>query len=319
MESVTFKTNDPKKQIELAPIILFCYNRVEYLIQTVMALRANELADQSDLIIFSDGPKNECDTGKVKAVREYIHLIQGFRKVEIHESPVNKGLANSVIAGVTEVVNRYGKVIVLEDDLVTSPFFLKFMNDALNKYEEEEQVVSIHGNTLEMVDTDQDTFFQRGAHCWGWATWKSGWDLLEQDAEKLLAEVNARHLQQQFDQMLIDQKNGKIDSWAIRWYASTFLQNKLTLFSGKNLVSHIGQTGTHYNIQDMPIDKLTDTPPIIKDIPIKHDEKMFYQIAETIRHKKHIGPPVYLEWLKKLIRYCCPYGILCLKNKLIHK
>ena len=84
-----------------APIVLFCYNRVEYLIQTVMALRANELADQSDLIIFSDGPKNECDTGKVKAVREYIHLIQGFRKVEIHESPVNKGLANSVIAGVT--------------------------------------------------------------------------------------------------------------------------------------------------------------------------------------------------------------------------
>lgn len=78
----------------LSPIVLFCYNRVEYLIQTVMALRANELANQSDLIIFSDGPKNECDTGKVKAVREYIHLIQGFRKVEIHESPVNKGLGD---------------------------------------------------------------------------------------------------------------------------------------------------------------------------------------------------------------------------------
>lgn len=292
----------------LSPIVLFCYNRVEYLIQTVMALRANELADQSDLIIFSDGPKNECDTGKVKAVREYIHLIQGFRKVEIHESPVNKGLATSVIAGVTEVVNRYGKVIVLEDDLVTSPCFLRFMNEALDLYQDEEQVCSIHGFSWNTKEKLPDTFFLRGADCWGWATWKRGWDLFEPSTEKLLASFRAKpELIPLFDfngsypyfQMLENQRKGITDSWAIRWHASAFLADKLTLHSGNNLIQNIGLAGTHIRTENR-FPKITGNHlsfPVHK-IPVAVNERVYQIYADFFKSPS----PASLSGISSLLR-----------------
>lgn len=303
---------------KIAPIILFCYNRVEYLIRTVMALRANELADQSELIIFSDGPKNERDTEKVKAVREYIHLIQGFRKVEIHESPVNKGLANSVIAGVTEVVNRCGKVIVLEDDLVTSPCFLRFMNEALDLYQNEEQVCSIHGFSWNTKEKLPDTFFLRGADCWGWATWKRGWDLFEPSAEKLLASFRAKpELIPLFDfngsypyfQMLENQKNGIVDSWAIRWHASAFLANKLTLHSGNNLIQNIGLVGTHINAGNNFFPDIVSPKNIqLKKIPVTVSsvaEQAYFQFfSESGTHIQ------YLNRIKKAVKYLLPYGLI---------
>ena len=310
----------------IAPIILFCYNRVEYLIRTVMALRANELADQSELIIFSDGPKNERDTEKVKAVREYIHLIQGFRKVEIHESPVNKGLANSVIAGVTEVVNRCGKVIVLEDDLVTSPCFLRFMNEALDLYQNEEQVCSIHGFSWNTKEKLPDTFFLRGADCWGWATWKRGWDLFEPSAEKLLASFRAKpELIPLFDfngsypyfQMLENQKKGIVDSWAIRWHASAFLANKLTLHSGNNLIQNIGLAGTHIRTKDR-FPKITGNHlsfPVHK-IPVAVNERAYQIYADFFKSPstaplsgmsimlRKIAGKILPDFLKRFLHRC---------------
>ncbi len=293
----------------LSPVVLFCYNRVEYLIQTVMALRANELADQSDLIIFSDGPKNEQDAEKVRAVREYIHLIRGFRKVEIHESPVNKGLANSVIAGVTEVVNRYGKVIVLEDDLVTSPCFLRFMNEALDLYQDEERVCCIHGFSWNTKEKLPDTFFLRGADCWGWATWKRGWDLFEPSAEKLLASFRAKpELIPLFDfngsypyfKMLENQKKGTVDSWAIRWQASAFLADKLTLHSGNNLIQNIGLAGTHIRTEDH-FPKITGNRLSfpIPEIPVKADERAYRLYADFF---KSASPAFSLSGISGMLR-----------------
>ncbi len=120
----------------LAPIVLFVYNRLSHTKQTVESLQKNYLADQSELFIFSDGPKNELDRQKVENVRKYLNSINGFKNIVIKESQENKGLANSVISGVSEIISKYGKIIVMEDDLVSAPGFLKFMNEALEFYKD---------------------------------------------------------------------------------------------------------------------------------------------------------------------------------------
>lgn len=241
--------------MNIAPIVLFVYNRPEHTRRTVEALVKNELASQSDLIIFSDGTKDDVGSVKVKAVRDYLRTISGFKSVVINEKEKNCGLANSIIAGVTEVVNKHDNIIVLEDDIVTSPYFLSFMNDALDMYKDEEKVICIHGYVFPVKADLPETFFLCGTSCWGWATWKRGWELFEADGEKLLKQFTTREQRKRFNydnnfpffKMLKDQVNGKNDSWAIRWNASAFLQDRLTLWLGRSLVQNIGtdSSGTH--------------------------------------------------------------------------
>jgi len=243
----------------LAPIVLFVYNRPRHTQQTVEALQKNELAKGSQLFIYSDESKDEDARKNVDEVRKYIDKIDGFKKVTIIKREKNWGLADSIIDGVTKIVNEYGKIIVLEDDLVTSTYFLKFMNDGLGLYENEEQVASIHGY-IYPIENLPTSFFIKGADCWGWATWKRAWDIFEPDGQKLLNELNSRKLEKEADfnnsydytQMLKDQIDGKNNSWAIRWYMSAFLKNMLTLYPGKSFVQNIGTdgSGTHCGISN---------------------------------------------------------------------
>lgn len=238
----------------LSPIVLFVYNRPWHTLQTIEALQKNILASESELFIYSDGAKNNQDTDKVAEVREYIQTINGFKKITIIERDKNWGLANSIIDGVTKIINEYGKIIVLEDDLVTSPFFLKFMNEALQMYQNENEVACIHGYVYPIQNLPE-TFFIRGADCWGWATWKRGWDIFEMDGQKLLNEVKQRSLQKEIDfndsygytKMLKDQIMGKNNSWAVRWYVSAFLKEMLCLYPDESYVQNIGNdnSGTH--------------------------------------------------------------------------
>jgi hypothetical protein len=238
----------------LAPIVLFVYNRPAHTIQTLESLQKNELANESELFIYSDAPKDEAAILKVAEVRKYIRSLDGFKRVNIIEREKNLGLANSIIEGVTIIVNEYGKIIVLEDDLVTSPHFLMFMNEALEMYEDEQKVASIHGY-IYPIDGLPATFFIRGADCWGWATWKRAWNIFEADAQKLFNILIEKKMQREadfnnsygFTQLLKDQISGKINSWAVRWYMSVFLKNMLTLYVGKSLVKNIGidGSGTH--------------------------------------------------------------------------
>jgi hypothetical protein len=236
----------------LSPIALFVYNRSEHTRKTVEALQKNNLAEESELFIFSDGYKNDETKSGVEEVRNYIKNISGFKKIEIIEKSENFGLAKSIISGVTEVVNRFGKVIVLEDDLQTSPYFLEYMNKALDLYEAEENVISIHGYLYPVKNKLPETFFIKGADCWGWATWQRGWQLFEPNGQKLLNELESKNLTKEFDfggsypytQMLMGQIAGRNNSWAIRWYASAFLNNKLTLYPGRSLVKNIGMDGS---------------------------------------------------------------------------
>lgn len=251
---------------KLSPVVLFVYNRPEHTRLTVEALLRNELASESDLYVFSDAAKQPSDEQSVQVVRNYIRNIKGFRNIHIVERTANLGLANSIISGVTVIINMRDRVIVLEDDMITSPYFLQFMNDALDIYEEEEKVVSIHGYLYPLKTIQPETFFIKGADCWGWATWKRGWDLIEMDGEKLFKMIVEQKKQYEFNMdgsynfvnMLKDQIAGRNNSWAIRWYASAFLKDKLTLYPGISLLKNIGfdSSGVHCgasNVYDVEI------------------------------------------------------------------
>lgn len=239
----------------LAPVVLFVYNRPDHTRQTIEHLLNNNLSIETDLIVHSDGPKGESDTQKVREVRDYLNTINGFRSVQINERQANYGLAKNIIDGVSETIEKFEKVIVIEDDLITSPYFLQYMNDALNFYKLEESVACIHGYVYPLTKDFTEPFFLKGADCWGWGTWKRAWDLFEPDGQKLLDQIVKRGLEKEFNfdnsypyvQMLKDQIAGLNNSWAIRWYASAFLKNKLVLYPHHSLVQNIGNdsSGTH--------------------------------------------------------------------------
>lgn len=243
--------------MDIAPIILFVYNRPWHTKKTVEALQKNELAELSELIIYSDGPKDTAESSTAVAeVRKYLNGVGGFKKITIVESVKNLGLANSIITGVTEVVNKYGRVIVLEDDLVTAPNFLRYMNQALERYENEEQVMQNSGYMFDVdIDAETDAVFLPITSCWGWSSWKRAWrhfDPLMSGYEKLKRDRALRH---RFDldgaynyfNMLKAQRKGKVDSWGIRWYLSVFMMNGLTLYPARTLVKNIGfdSSGRH--------------------------------------------------------------------------
>ena len=279
----------------LAPIILFVYNRPEYTRQTIESLKKSQFASGSELFIYSDAAKTEKNKKLVAEVRDYIKTINGFRKVIIKESKENKGLALSITSGVSEILNKYDNAIILEDDLELSPFFLKYMNEALSLYEKEEDVISIHGYVYPVKKKLPETFFLRGADCWGWATWKRGWKFYEDNASKLLSEITSKNLKDEFDfnrsypytKMLKNQIKGEIDSWAIKWYASAFVNNKLTLYPGKSLVRNVGTTvsSTHFEETNVYDVELSEVPVNVKNIEIKEsvkEKKIFEEYFRSI-------------------------------------
>ena len=280
---------------ELSPIVLFVYNRPWHTQQTIEALQKNTLAADSEIFIYSDAPKNDDAISGVDDVRNVIRKIEGFKKVQIIEREKNYGLANSIIGGVSDIVNQYGKVIVLEDDMLTSKYFLQYMNEALKLYKDSESVVSVHGYIYPTKEELPETFFIKGADCWGWATWKRGWDLFEKDGSKLLKELKKRNLTRTFDlddaypytQMLEDQIQGKNNSWAIRWYASAFLADRLTLYPGKSLVQNIGidGSGTHCSATNDFDVELSSRRILLKQIPLQENKQARKIIVRALKPK----------------------------------
>jgi len=240
-----------------SPIVLFTYNRPWHTKQTVEALQKNMYAEQSYLFIFSDGPKTEKDEPKVKEVRKYLKTIKGFKNIEIVERDKNWGLANNIIDGVTKIVNEYGRIIVLEDDIVTSPYFLKYMNEALSKYEDKEKVMHISGYMYPIKKEGlPDTFFLKPTSCWGWATWEKAWKFFERNPQKQIAALSKEqikdfNLNNSYDywaQVVLNYK-GKLHTWAIFWYLSVYLRGGLSLHPRESLTKNIGAdgSGTHFS------------------------------------------------------------------------
>ena len=268
--------------MQLAPIVLFTYNRPVHTRQTVEALLKNEYASESDLIIYSDGPKNSAAEERVRQTRIYIKGITGFRSIKIIERTENMGLAANIIDGVTQVVNEYGRIIVLEDDLLTSPYFLKYINEALMMYEQVERVISVHGYIFPIKRKLPESFFIRGTDCLGWGTWKRGWDLFTPNSAELLDQIRAHKLEWTFDfsgsypfmKMLEKQAEGSVSSWAVRWYASALLKGKLTLYPGRSLIFHNGSdgSGTNYSGDNALDVKLSDRPIVLERLLLEEDK-----------------------------------------------
>ena len=278
----------------LAPILLFVYNRPEHTRLTIESLESNLLAGQSELHIYSDAAKNEEDRSAVEKVREYIHSITGFSRINIVERESNVGLANNIIDGVTQIVNQFGKVIVLEDDLILSPYFLKFMNDALEIYKDEPKIGHIHACQFFIDDKLPDTFITQFIGSWGWATWDRSWKLFKQDGTTLIKELEEKDLTSAFDfnnaygftKMLRKQVKGLNNSWAIRWNASLFLQNCYALNVGKTLVQNIGLDGSGTNCGagvKMSTDLYTKEITVEKKNPIAEDMNAHKYIEDYYR------------------------------------
>ena len=292
-----------------APIALFVYNRPAHTRRTVEALRNNKLAAESDLIIFSDAAKDADSASSVREVRDCIGSIRGFKSVRTIARARNLGLAQSIIDGVTEVCGEFGRVIVLEDDLVTSAHFLRFMNEALDAYEGEQRVGSVHGYWYPVGSQVPDTFFLRIASSWGWATWSRAWQLFERDGGKLLAELRRRKLARTFDlegaiaytRMLEDQIAGKNDSWAIRWDASIFLADKMSLYPGVSLVQNIGfdGSGRHSAVSDAFNTRLAAAPVRVGRL---EPTECFEARAALIRYYRSRKPGFLKRVFRRLLR-----------------
>ena len=263
---------------KLAPIILFVYERPDHTRKMIEALAKNNLAKESEVYIFSDNAKKSKDNEKVKEVREYINTIPEksyFKKVTIIESKENKGLAKSVIDGVTEIINEKEKVIVVEDDLITSKFFLEYMNNALDFYNKDEKIWSISGYNLPIEianDYEYDIYLGYRGCSWGWATWKDRWNTVDwevKDYKKFKHSYRKRKIINRggpdMAQMLDAQMKGLCDSWAIRWCYEQSKQNKYTVYPVKSLIQNCGLdgTGTHSGINSAFDVKLNQTLPTL--------------------------------------------------------
>jgi hypothetical protein len=289
---------------------LFAYRRPDHLQATIDALRRNPEAGESELYVFSDAPRNEEAAAGVEGVRRILREVEGFRSVNVVHRQRNFGLAGNITEGVASVLAGHDRVIVLEDDIVVSRFFLRFMNGALTTYREEPRVGSISGYCYPLDRAVGETFFLRGADCWGWATWRDRWKIFNPDGRALLAELRRRGLTQVFDfdgamgftRMLEDQIAGRNDSWAVRWHASCFLSDLLILYPRRPLAQNIGQdgSGTHETRDDHAYDvRLSPTPVKVGGVRIEESAAARAAIAAFFRRTQ---PPKLLDWAARTAR-----------------
>jgi hypothetical protein len=279
-----------------APIALFVYNRPEHTSRTIKFLKQNLLAEESRLFIFSDASKNESSQLLVEEVREIIRSVDGFLEVQIIERKSNLGLADSIIDGVSRLVKEYGKVIVFEDDLISSSYTLQYFNDALNRYQNEDKVMHVGAYMYALNDESlPETFFYRAATSWGWATWDRAWMNFEPDIDQLISQFNSEKKHQfsiegtmNFWKQIEEFKSGKNNSWAIRWYASIFLKGGLTLNPSQSLINNIGHDGTgiHSGLND--IYNVVINPQPIHFFPekIKEDQQAYLSIKKFLKNRK---------------------------------
>lgn len=258
-----------------APIALFVYNRPWHVRQAVEALLANADAVRTHLYVFADAPRNAAANQATDEVRAYIRSIAGFETVTLIEREANLGLARSIIDGVTRLCQEYGRVIVVEDDLITSPHFLSYMNDALARYEHEDRVMQVAGYMFPVnLALEEDAVFLPFTSSWGWATWGRAWQHFDATGSGCQRLVEDQALKRAFNlngaydhfRLLQSQLRGETDSWAIRWYLSVFLMSGLTLYPKKTLVCNLGFDGSGVNC-------------VVRSIEAKAIEPHFHVVA----------------------------------------
>jgi hypothetical protein len=240
--------------IEPAPVALFAYNRPDHTRQTIEALRLNPLASETELHVFSDAARTAEDRQEVDSVRRLLKTIEGFKSLRVVERATNLGLAGSVIGGVNDLFERYERLVVLEDDIVTSPDFLSYINEALDTYVAEARVFSVTGFNFPIaIDPAYafDAYFSYRCNSWGWATWRDRWNMVDWDLKDYPAFKSNYAARRKFNRggndladMLDQQVQGEIDSWAIRWCYAHSQNNAFCVFPVQSRVRNIGFDGT---------------------------------------------------------------------------
>jgi hypothetical protein len=279
--------------VSLAPVALFAYNRPQHLDRVVASLLANPEAARTVLYAFSDAPRTPEQAPRVREVRERLAAIRGFAKVELVLRERNHGLSGSIVDGVSRLCAAHGRAIVVEDDIEVAPVFLRYMNEALERYRDDARVLAIGGYMFPVREKLPETFFFAVPDCWGWATWKRAWDLFEPDGAALLAEIRRRGLEREFDlggaypyvRMLENQAAGRVDSWAVRWYARAFLLGGLTLYPGRSVTRNIGMDGSGVNnLATSAYEvQLPATPVRLGEAPVSEDRQARERIAAFLR------------------------------------
>ena len=278
----------------LAPIIVFCYNRPDHLEQTLEALSRNELADQSTLYIYCDGPKEGASDEirqKIADVRQVARKRQWCKEVHVVEREHNVGLMNNIVGAVTEIVNRYGRVITMEDDIITSKGYLRFMNEALELYKDDEQVMHISGYMWPHKHKLPNTFFYEVPYPGGgWATWQRAWQHYTNDIQSFynywctrwdeFNKFGDNYLQKQLEANYY----GTMKTWFIKWHAVMLQRGALTLYPGQSLTNNIGfddqatncYTTTKFDV--VPVDYVLVARQTIKENKrAAHEIYAFYQ------------------------------------------
>lgn len=300
------------KMEQLAPVVLFVYNRPTHTEKTIRALRDNVLSINTILYIFSDGPRKEKDVKLVSEVRKIINTITGFKEIVVIESPINKGLANSVINGVTAILKKHENIIVLEDDIECSPFFLEYMNSNLNTYEGRDEIwsISAYCPNIKLPKSYKNTqFLTRRVSSWGYATWRDKWEKSIWDINEIEGKFcNKEYLYsmditggKDLSPMLIRLIHGDVDSWAIRWQLSCYNNKCYVIYPNKSLVRNIGMDGSGVHcgkVDESLISNYTDKPiQLIKSLKYdKQIDKIFLKSFEDslgLRIRHLIRPILY--------------------------
>lgn len=290
-----------KKNIRnLSPIIIFAYNRINHLKKTINSLQKCNLSKDSKLIIYLDSFKNETEKKKIIKVKNYCLKIKGFKEIRLVERKKNLGMSKNIILGVSQTLKEFKKGIFLEDDMLLDKYFLEYMNYYLQLFKNNNKISSIHGYSYPTKKKLPDYFFLKGADCWGWATWTRAWKLYSSDSEYLLKKINNKGLVKSFNfnntynysGMLKKNIKKENSSWAINWYASCFINNKLTLYPGKSLVHNFGNdlSGTNCKETDVFNVKLKNKPLKFNQVMAlesKYAKKQFEDFFLSIMNLKN--------------------------------
>jgi len=290
----------------LSPVVIFAYNRAAHLKRCLDSLVLNPLAKESEVYIYSDGPKNEEEVPKIIALREMIVAFNdSFKDLKVIERKINLGLAPSVITGVTEILEKYDRVIVLEDDLVVSPVFLNFMNQGLEFYKSEERIYAITGWNFPIEipeDYSHSIYICPRPASWSWATWKRAWQKADWEVSDFDNFKKDKLRQQQFNlvgedvtPMLKKQQKGLINSWAIRWTYTLFKQKAYCIYPVQSLVLNIGTDGSGTHIRS--------TKKFEVEVATDFDFHFVKNIEEDGRILGNFRHFFRLSWVRKWINY----------------
>lgn len=298
-------------------IVLFAFNRPNLLQQTLSALAANDLADTASLTIFCDGPRNEKDEPNIRSVRELAKNARGFATLEVVEHNQNMGCAASVIHGLTEMFRLHERLIVIEDDIVTSPYTLRFLSDGLAHYEDNEKVFNIAAWTPPHIIRHLPTGYPYDVYaiprfnCWGWASWRDRFQSIDWEVTDYQEFKNSPQLRNAFNAggndlstMLDEQMQGKIDAWDIRADYTRFKKNMLGINPVRSYALNIGMgSGTHTTESttywDSDISLAVEHPCFINDVTVDIRIHKIYHACYSL--KKHSLPVRAINKLSRML------------------